>query len=104
MKAVTPTNVETSGYLYGEPEPVFGGYMAGVWMKSPRQALLMERILEKAMSDYAGRAEETLLAKWHREVVGTRAKARRDGWAGWTDEYPVERWPTSDVITGGNEE
>ncbi|GMB80527.1 hypothetical protein NN6n1_13090 [Shinella zoogloeoides] len=93
MKAVVPVKMEKARYLFGKPEPVFGGVMAGVWMESPRQAMLMESVLVKAMAEYAGRAEETLLAKWHREVAKTRDKAKTEGWAGWSDEYPVEHWP-----------
>lgn len=82
-------------YLYGQPNPGFGLVSAGVWISSPRQAMLMERVLSAAMADYAGKPEETILAKWHREIVRTRENAKRQSWPGWEDEYPVEHPPAS---------
>ncbi|MEO1986620.1 MAG: hypothetical protein ABGX47_08210 [Martelella sp.] len=75
--------------VYGEPEcRQTGDVIAPVLLESPRQALLMEQLLHKAMADYAGRPEETLLAKWHNEVVDIRRRARQENWAGWQEALP----------------
>lgn len=81
-------------YVYGETEDEFGKVLSGVWMRGPRQAMLMRKVMEKAMADYAGRPEETLLASWHREACSTIEAAKRKGWVGWSDDYPVEKSAT----------
>lgn len=76
--------------IYAQPEPQFGSVFAMITIHSPRQAMLMEKILIEAMKEHAGKPEETLLAKWHKEAVYMRAKAGKEGWRGWEDDYPVE--------------
>lgn len=71
--------------VYGSPpRPRFGGVVSGIMFNSHAQARLLERLLVAALRDQSGRDEETLLAKWHREVVSARRRARRDRW--WDDE------------------
>lgn len=82
-------------YLYGQPENRFAIVTGVMTVSSPRQAMLMERVMVKAMAEYAGKPEETLLALWHREAVSMRARAIRDNWRGWEDQHPVEHYPTA---------
>lgn len=77
-------------YIYGEPPHQFGQMIAIVSMKSHRQARLMATIMAKACADYAGKPEETLIAKWHNEAVKNMRKSEDEGWIGWQDTYPVE--------------
>lgn len=76
--------------LYAQPEPKFGNTFAMITVHSPRQAMLMETILTEAMKVFAGKHQEVLLAKWHHEIVHMLDRAKRDGWPGWEDDYPVE--------------
>lgn len=71
--------------IYGEPGSVYGHVLAGIHFGSHPQARLLADILEKALVDYAGKPQETLIAKWHRQVVSSRRKAERDAWAGWEE-------------------
>lgn len=80
----------TNGTIYGQPDERFGRVLGTMSIESPRQAALMEAILVDAMKRYAGRAEETLLAKWHNEMVYMRNRAAAQAWRGWEDDYPVE--------------
>jgi hypothetical protein len=86
--------------IYAQPKPRFGSVMAMITLHSPRQAMLMEKLLIEAMKQYAGKPEETLLAKWHRETVYMQAKAKKGEWTGWEDDYPVE--PRAPQIAEGN--
>lgn len=71
--------------IYGEQTPVFGGVLAGIYATTPAQARLLQRVLVKAMQDFAGRHEETVLAKWHNELERIRARAIRENWTGWEE-------------------
>jgi hypothetical protein len=76
--------------VYAQPKPAFGLVSAIITLNSPRQAMLMEKVMVDAMKAYAGKPEETLLAKWHKEAVYMRTRAAASGWRGWEDAYPVE--------------
>ncbi|QND45223.1 hypothetical protein HB780_05565 (plasmid) [Rhizobium lusitanum] len=76
--------------VYGQPKDQWGRVMGMISVDSPRQAMLMEAVLVEAMKRYAGRSEETLLAKWHGELVHMRERAAKAEWRGWEDDYPVE--------------
>lgn len=82
-------------YLYGEPKNRFALVSGPLLISSPRQAMLMERVMAKAMAEYSGKPEETLLALWHRQAISMLTRAKAEGWRGWEDEYPVEHYPTS---------
>ena len=68
---------------YGMPPPAFGQMIAGVYMRSRSQAILMREMLEREMVIRAGTPQETALAYWHREVASVLRKAEENGWAGW---------------------
>lgn len=83
-------------YLYGEPVNRFALVSGPLLISSPRQAMLMERVMVSAMVEYAGKPEETLLALWHRQSIRMRQRAKEENWRGWEDEYPVERYPNQE--------
>ena len=72
--------------IYGKATPRYGMVQCGLWMESPEQARLMRTILETTMRQYAGRIEETLLAKWHREVQVAIDQAAKENWIGWEEK------------------
>lgn len=72
--------------VYGEKLPAFGDVMFGVWITSRPQAQLMLEILQREMRERAGKPEETLLAKWHNDIIDHLRKAGNESWPGWTEE------------------
>lgn len=70
--------------IYGEPERnVFGHVIGTLGVNSFQQNRLLRRVLEDAMRSYAGRHEETFLAKLHRDLASMERKALRQRWPGW---------------------
>lgn len=70
--------------IYGNPTArVFGRVMGTLAINSRQQVLLLQRILEGGMREYAGRHEETFLAKLHRDLATMDRKADRENWPGW---------------------
>lgn len=76
--------------IYGVAGHQQGQMMAGIYMTSYRQARLLADIMSRACADYAGKSEETLIAKWHNEAVRNMKRSQTEGWIGWEDTYPVE--------------
>jgi hypothetical protein len=72
--------------VYGEAKPTNFLVQCGVFMESPMQARFMRKILEEAMIKYAGKPEETLLAKWHRNVQQNFRSAEKRAWVGWEED------------------
>lgn len=75
--------------IYGKPEPRYASTMAGVWVESHSQAKLLQRVIERGMADFAGRHEETFLAKCFNDLEATIAQAKRENWIGWEESYPA---------------
>ena len=72
--------------IYGEPKSrAFGQIIGTLFISSRLQSRLLQRILENAMREYAGRHEETFLAKLHRDLAAMDRQADRENWLGWTD-------------------
>jgi hypothetical protein len=45
----------------------------------------MQSILIEAMKQYAGRPQETLLAKWNNDLTRTIRQAEAERWTGWNN-------------------
>ena len=69
--------------IYGHKDFVQGHVLASVTISSHLQARLMQSVLVEAMKEYAGRPQETMLAKWNNDLTRTIRKARDERWAGW---------------------
>lgn len=70
--------------VYGEPEkPVFGQVMGMLAVNSRQQLRVLSRVLESGMREFAGRHEETLLAKLHRDLADMDRRATAENWTGW---------------------
>jgi hypothetical protein len=69
--------------IYGHKDYVQGHVLASVTISSHLQAQLMQSILIEAMKQYAGRPQETMLAKWNNDLTRTISKAKAECWAGW---------------------
>jgi len=70
--------------IYGAPtKRVFGQTIGTLGIEGRKQAELLMRVLEQAMRNYAGRHEETFLAKMHRDLAEMERRSEREGWVGW---------------------
>ena len=71
--------------IYGEPTGrTFGQVIGTLGIRSREQVRLLSRVLEGAMREYAGKHEETFLAKMHRDLVNLDRRAIKERWAGWS--------------------
>lgn len=71
--------------IYGYQGYVHGHVLASVTISSHLQAALMQSILIEAMKQYAGRPQETLLAKWNNDLTRTIRQAEAERWTGWNN-------------------